>query len=159
MQESNKKLQENFIKRKFNYNEYFANKTNCKFLRGSYTQEAASSKRGKKSKLVRRFLHIVSQAPLCLQEILYNYYQHQAPLFPRPLPTFSIHIKKKKEIESGKQFKNGRFKMKGVFRKDEKIVQFKLMKLKLFGDERRNMRRELVKQIRRMRVMKKMAKK
>jgi hypothetical protein len=49
--------------------------------------------------------------------------------------------------------------MNGVFRRDEKITYFELTKLKLFGDERRDMRRKVVKQTRRMRVRGSMGKK
>jgi hypothetical protein len=40
--------------------------------------------------------------------------------------------------------KSGRFKMNGFFKKDEKIAYFDLMKLKLFGDEKRSMKRKIV---------------
>jgi hypothetical protein len=42
--------------------------------------------------------------------------------------------------------------MNGIFRRDDKIGYFELTKLKLFGDEIRGMRKEVVRQITRMKV-------
>jgi hypothetical protein len=67
-------------------------------------------------------------------------------VFPRPLPIFSLHSKKKKkEIEKHKVLENGRFKMNGFFRRNERLAYFKLTKLKLFGNERRGMKKKIVK--------------
>jgi hypothetical protein len=49
--------------------------------------------------------------------------------------------------------------MKGVFRRNEKIVYFELMKLKFSKDERKNMRRIVVKQIKGMRMKGRMGQK
>jgi hypothetical protein len=48
--------------------------------------------------------------------------------------------------------------MKGFFKRDERKAYFKLTKLKLFGDERRGMRRKVVRQIGRMKVKGRMGK-
>jgi hypothetical protein len=48
--------------------------------------------------------------------------------------------------------------MNGFFKKDEKITYFKLMKLKLSRNEKRTMRRKVVRQTRRMRMRGRMGK-